>query len=139
VGARFSKVPAHYPDPGNPGHYMNVLKTPTTLNDGQQQPVDNFAPRANLKRFFKEAASRYFVEKKHVLEYIRHLEELQIVSTIRENSGSYSFLKSLRPTLGTSLFVDCACFEYSCFIIRYSVRNELLLRFNKEKVEGNVG
>jgi hypothetical protein len=42
------------------------------LNDGQQQPVDNFAPRAHLKRFFKdgaissgdsevkEAASRYF-------------------------------------------------------------------------------
>jgi hypothetical protein len=56
---------------------MNVFKTPTTLNDGQQQPVDkllllNFAPRANLKCFFKddaissgdsdvkEAASRYF-------------------------------------------------------------------------------
>ena len=26
--ATFSKVPAHYPDPGNPGHYMNVFKTP---------------------------------------------------------------------------------------------------------------
>jgi hypothetical protein len=51
VGATFSKVPAHYPDPGNPGHYMNVFKT--TLNDGQQQPVDNFAPRANLKMFLK--------------------------------------------------------------------------------------
>jgi hypothetical protein len=58
--------------PGNPGHYMNVFKTSTILNDGQQQPVDNFAPRTNLKRFFKdnatssgdsevkEAASRYF-------------------------------------------------------------------------------
>ena len=56
-GATFSKVPAHYPDPGNPGHYMNVFKTPTTLNDGQQQPVDNFAPRANLKFiFFKDGA-----------------------------------------------------------------------------------
>ena len=73
-----------------------------------------------------------------MLEYIRHLEELQIVSTIRENSGLYSFLKSLRPTLGTSLFVDCAL-NILVFIIRYSVRNELLLRFNKEKVEGNVG
>ena len=51
---------------------MNVFKIPTTLNDEQQQPVDNFAPRANLKCFFKdgaissgdsevkEAASRYF-------------------------------------------------------------------------------
>jgi hypothetical protein len=56
VGATFSKVPAHYPDPGNPGHYMNVFKTPTMLNDGQQQPVDNFTPRANLKCFFKDGA-----------------------------------------------------------------------------------
>ena len=54
MGTRFSRVPAHCPDPGNPGHYMNVFKTPTTLNDGQQQPVDNFASRANLKRFFKD-------------------------------------------------------------------------------------
>jgi hypothetical protein len=73
VGARFSKDPTHYPDPGNTGHYTNVFKTPTTLNGGQQQqPVDNFATRANLKCFFKdgaissgdsevkEAASRYF-------------------------------------------------------------------------------
>jgi hypothetical protein len=26
-----------------------------------------------------------------VLEYIRHLKELQVVSAIRENSGLYSF------------------------------------------------
>jgi hypothetical protein len=32
-----------------------------------------------------------FVEEKHVLEYIRHLEELQIVSMMGENSGLYSF------------------------------------------------
>ena len=56
----------------NAGHCMNVFKTPTTRNDGQQQPVNNFAPRANLKCFFKdgaissgarevkEAAGRYF-------------------------------------------------------------------------------
>ena len=82
---------------------MNVFKTPTTLDDGQQQPVNNFAPRANLKCFFKdgaissgasevkEATGRFFVEEKHMLEYIGHLEELQIVSMIRENSGLYSF------------------------------------------------
>jgi hypothetical protein len=39
----------------------------------------------------KEAAGRYFVEEKHMLEYIIHLEDLQIVSMIRENSGLYSF------------------------------------------------
>jgi hypothetical protein len=50
-----------------------MFKTLTTLNDGQQQPVDNFAPRADLKRFFedgaihlalvrKRSASRYFAK-----------------------------------------------------------------------------
>jgi hypothetical protein len=33
-----------------------LFKTPTTLNDGQQQPVHNFAPRANLKCFSKDGA-----------------------------------------------------------------------------------
>jgi hypothetical protein len=51
-----------------------MFMTPTTLNDGQQQPVDNFVHRANLTCFFKvkdgaissgasevkEAAGRYF-------------------------------------------------------------------------------
>jgi hypothetical protein len=108
VGAMFSKFPEHYPDPENPGqcHYMNVFKTPTTLNDGQQQPVDNFAPRANLKCVFLKTVLFHLaivrwkkqqvgisrsVEGKHVPECIRHLEELKIVSMIRENSGLSSF------------------------------------------------
>ena len=51
MGASFSRIPVHYPDPGNPGHYMNVFKPPTALNDRQEQPVDDFASRANLKCF----------------------------------------------------------------------------------------
>jgi hypothetical protein len=31
-----------------------------------------------------------FVEEKHMLEFIRHLKELEIVSMIRENSRLYS-------------------------------------------------
>jgi hypothetical protein len=38
---------------GNPGQYMNMFKIPTTLNDGQQQSVDDYIPRANLKLFLK--------------------------------------------------------------------------------------
>jgi hypothetical protein len=38
----------------------------------------------------KEQQVGIFVEEKHMLEYIRHLEELQIVSMIRENSGLHS-------------------------------------------------
>jgi hypothetical protein len=86
VGTRFFRVSANYPVPEIPDQYMNVFKTLTTLNDGQQRLVDNFSFRANLERLFKdsaissgdyedvkEAAIRYFVEEKHVLEYLRHL------------------------------------------------------------------
>jgi hypothetical protein len=49
----------------------------------------------------KEAASRYLCsEEKRVPEYIRHLEELQIVSMIRENSGLYSLINSIPIFLG---------------------------------------
>jgi hypothetical protein len=79
-----------------------LFKTSTTLNDGQQQPVHNFAPRDNLKCFFKdgvissgasevkEAAGRYFCwGEAHAWVY-QTSWELQIVS-IRENSGLHSF------------------------------------------------
>jgi hypothetical protein len=33
---------------------MNVFKTPTTLNDGRQQHVDNFATWSQSKIFFKD-------------------------------------------------------------------------------------
>jgi hypothetical protein len=32
-GRRFLRFQHITPDPGNPGYYMNVFKTPTTLND----------------------------------------------------------------------------------------------------------
>lgn len=51
VGPRFSRIPAPFPDPQNPGHYMNVFKTPT-LNDKKMRQVDDFAPRANIKKTF---------------------------------------------------------------------------------------
>jgi hypothetical protein len=81
---------------------MNVFKTPTMLNDGQQQPVDDFAPRVNLKRLFKDGAissgDREVKEtanrgSRSMCLSISDLEELRVVSAItaiRENSGLYS-------------------------------------------------
>jgi hypothetical protein len=53
------------------------------LNDGQQQPVDNFTPKkSQSKTFFKDGAissgdsevkEAASVEKKHMLEYISKL------------------------------------------------------------------
>ncbi|CAB4017603.1 Transient receptor potential cation channel subfamily A member 1, partial [Paramuricea clavata] len=98
VGPRFSRVPAPYPDPDKPGHYMSVFNTPTTDNNGQLREVDDVAPRAVIKRLYKagtissdnveqlkEVSSRYCVEEKDVASYVKHLEELKMMSAIREN------------------------------------------------------
>lgn len=98
VGPRFSRVPAPYPDPDKPGHYMSVFNTQATDDNGQLREVDDVAPRAVIKRLFKagtissnnveklkEVSSRVCVEEKYVASYVKHLEELKTVSAIREN------------------------------------------------------
>ena len=53
-----------------------------------------------------------FAEEKHVLECIRHLEELQIVSMIRENSGEFllwgalEILKNFTNNLKAHIFTS---------------------------------
>ena len=71
----------------------------------QQQPVDDFAPRANLKRLFKDGAIlsgdsekvkgepvSIFVEERHMLEYIItfYIITYNNISAIGENFGLYS-------------------------------------------------
>lgn len=46
------RVPEPHPDKDNEGHYMDVFRTPTDTLDGQLRPIDQFAPRANLKKLF---------------------------------------------------------------------------------------
>ncbi|CAB4035625.1 Transient receptor potential cation channel subfamily A member 1 [Paramuricea clavata] len=98
VGPRFSRVPALYPDPDKPGHYMSVFNTLTTDNNRQLREVDDVAPRAVIKRLYKagtissdnveqlkDVSSRYCVEEKDVASYVKHLEGLKMMSAIREN------------------------------------------------------
>ena len=97
VGKEFSRVPAPYPDYTNRGHYLSVFNTPTTSKDGKPREVDDFAPRANIKKLFKsgklasnnvqqiqEAAKSLCVEEQHITAYVKHLEELATLAEIRE-------------------------------------------------------
>ena len=70
---------------------MNVFNTPTTNDNGQLREVDDVAPRAVIERLYKAGtissvvSSRNCVEEKDVASYVKHLEELKMMSAIREN------------------------------------------------------
>ena len=88
VGPKFSRIPPPYPDPDNGGHYLHLSKTPRTIN-GKARALDNLAPRANIRKLFKDgsiSSSKNFVLKRStdVVSYVKHLEELATVASIRE-------------------------------------------------------
>ena len=94
VGPKFSRIPAPYPDSDNAGHYLPLSKTPRTIN-GKARAIDDLAPRKLFKdgsisssnceklRTFSE---EFCVEEKHVVSYVKHLEQLATVASysIRE-------------------------------------------------------
>ena len=43
-------VPEPMPDRENPGHYKDVFDTSNERETGEARPIDEFAPRANIKK-----------------------------------------------------------------------------------------
>ena len=69
------------PDRENPGHYKDVFDTSNERDTGEARPVDEFAPRANIKKLsttrkkIEEFSIQYAVEEEHVTGYVQHMEE----------------------------------------------------------------
>ena len=95
-GPMMSRVPEPCPDKDNQGHYMDVFKSSNKTTKGEIRPIDEFAPRANLKKLFAEGkiasyddkaiddfTKKYIVSKEHAKEYVKHLEELNTGALIR--------------------------------------------------------
>ena len=51
-GPTMARVPEPVPDRENPGHYKDVFDTSNERDTGEARPVDEFAPRANIKKLF---------------------------------------------------------------------------------------
>ena len=96
VGPKFSRIPAPYPDPDNAGHYLPLSKTPRAIN-GKARAIDDLAPRGNIRKLFKDGSisssnceklrtfsEEFCVEEKHVVSYVKYLEQLANVASIRE-------------------------------------------------------
>ena len=97
VGPRCSRIPSPMPDPNNEGHYLPLSDTSTTTVNGDLRVIDSFAPKANIRKQFKNGlissgnceqissfSKTFSVEEKYVVSYVKHLEQLAAAASIRE-------------------------------------------------------
>ena len=91
VGPATEGIPQPVPDKQNPRHFMDVYKTPTT-----GRTPDDYQPRKCLKDLFEKKAisadnpntiaafcATHNVEEKQVIEYLGHLNDINIRKDIR--------------------------------------------------------
>ena len=75
---------------------MNVSETPTHTESGEERPVDDWQPRANITKLFNldtisleqeesitEFAEKFYVKRNYVVNYVQHLTNLQHTKDIR--------------------------------------------------------
>ena len=97
VGPRCSRVPSPMPDPNNEGCYLPLSDTSTATVNGDLRVIDDFAPRANIRKQFKNGlisssnceqissfSKTFCVEERYVVSYVKHLEQLAAAASIRE-------------------------------------------------------
>ena len=90
------RIPRPFPDEKNHGHYLDVFSTPTLTEDGSPREINDFLPRANIKkRFFegilnssdKQALSNLSRELCVSIDLLRvsikHYEELKVLNEMR--------------------------------------------------------
>ena len=106
-GPTMARVPEPVPDRENPGHYKDVFDTSNERDTGEARPVDEFAPRANIKKNLftankisvndkkkiEEFSIQYAVEEEHVTAYVQHMEEQKAYALIREKQQKKETMK----------------------------------------------
>lgn len=90
------RIPSPYPDKEREGHYLDVFNTPIKNKDGSPREIDDYLPRARVKKLF--AAGNLHSSDKQTLtdlskelcvpvnllqDSIQHYEELKILSAMR--------------------------------------------------------
>ena len=96
TGTPIKRIPQPYSDHERHSHYMTVSETPLENEDGTERQPDDWQPRANITRLFNNSelsltdqdkisdfASRYYVKREYVVNYIQHLTNLQLGKEIR--------------------------------------------------------
>jgi hypothetical protein len=78
----YEKLPAY--------HYLPVSETTLTTEVGQPRPVDDYNPRANIRKCHKakeldiqDFCDKFIVAQSYVEDYVNHLDNLDYQKKIR--------------------------------------------------------
>ena len=90
------RMPQPMPDSERAGHYLAIFETPTHDENGLLRKPDDCLPRKNLKDLFdqkeigleqleaiKKFSQEVYVKEKHLNDYLRHLQDIEIRKDIR--------------------------------------------------------
>jgi hypothetical protein len=96
VGPPMSRIPQPIPSETREGHYKDVFHTQIHKGSGELRDIDDYAPRANLKKMFKcnlitsndhdtisQFAAEFHVDMDSVTAYVSHMEMLEISANIK--------------------------------------------------------
>ena len=90
------RIPRPFPDETKDGHYLDVFNTPATNANGSPREIDDFLPRARVKKLFslgelsssdketlKDLSKKLCVPVNLLQESVKHYEELKVLSEMR--------------------------------------------------------
>jgi hypothetical protein len=111
IGPPATQIPQPVPDSDRPGHFLPVHKCPTLDAEGNPRKPDDYQPRAKLKDLFKnkeitlsdsdkiaDFAVKFCVQEEYVVEYLQHLQNLDILQSIRQRSRNVEKQEKLDKT-----------------------------------------
>ncbi|CAC5405593.1 unnamed protein product [Mytilus coruscus] len=107
MGPYMQRIPQPIPDLNRPGHFKDVWDTSFLQEDGTSRVPDDWQPRANIIKRFKDCllnnaeavtnfAKEFCVDEIHVQAYVTHIVNLKNDQNIRSNDRKLQIVRKVR-------------------------------------------
>ncbi|CAC5417173.1 unnamed protein product [Mytilus coruscus] len=107
TGPYMQRIPQPIPDLNRPGHFKDVWDTSFLQEDGTSRVRDDWQPRANIIKRFKDGllnnaeavtnfAKEFCVNEIHVQAYVTHIVNLKNAQNIRSNDRKLQNVRKIR-------------------------------------------
>ena len=144
IGPPSDRIPQPVPDDSNPGHFMDVLKTPVK----GRQP-DDWQPRAYIKNMcsngeitlndeelIQQTSKKLNVEVCHVVQSIEHLRNVEASKRVREKKNEEKKKKRVNMKYDDFDWIDLVVSRkinklYSAELDKYLVKHQLNTKCRK--------
>lgn len=94
TGSQIDRIPRPFPDETTFRYKMIQFESPATSSDGKLRPIDDYMPRAQIKKFFSagklntaqevaDFSSKFVVSEELVKKYVDHLKHINFTKELR--------------------------------------------------------